>query len=136
VSKMLAPRDPVTRTPREKLQKDCGEKKCRKCGREKAVSEFPRNRRVSDGFSSWCRACHAEACRDCRARQREAARERQWKRQQEHNRRLMEQARKRSALGAHLPARLARRRPPASVARERLRACGRAAAPRWPEASE
>jgi hypothetical protein len=86
---------PLTHSPRKKLQKDRGgptlEKQCRKCGVAKAVSEFPRNPRVSDGFSSWCRACHAQACRESRARQREAARERQWKRQQEHNRRLMEQ---------------------------------------------
>jgi hypothetical protein len=96
VSKMLAPSDPVPSTPREKLQKPL-EKECRKCRTTKAVLGFPRNPRVSDGFSSWCKACHAEACRESRTRQREAARERQWKRRQENTRRLREQVWSRSA---------------------------------------
>jgi hypothetical protein len=100
-SKAATPAQPVLRSSRVKLQKDRRgltlEKRCRKCGVAKAVSEFPLNRRVSDGFSSWCKACHAEACRESRARQREAVREWQWERQQEHNRRLRKQARRRSA---------------------------------------
>jgi hypothetical protein len=98
ISKDAVHRQPLTRFSREILQKDSGgpsleNKDCRKCHRTKSVSEFPRNPRVSDGYSSWCKACHAAACRQTRARQREAARERHWKRQQENIRRLREQAR-------------------------------------------
>jgi hypothetical protein len=41
-------------------------KTCRKCGEEKPFNEFPRNTRVRDGLSSWCRACHREASRVAR----------------------------------------------------------------------
>ena len=36
---------------------------CRRCGQEKPGTEFRRNRRVSDGLSSWCSLCHNEATR-------------------------------------------------------------------------
>jgi hypothetical protein len=42
-------------------------KTCRHCGKSKAASEFPSNPRVSDGLSSWCRACHSEATERWRA---------------------------------------------------------------------
>jgi hypothetical protein len=45
--------------PREEV----GEKRCRKCGEEKSASAFPRNRRLIDGLSSWCRECHNAATR-------------------------------------------------------------------------
>lgn len=38
-------------------------KLCRKCGLVKAADEFPANRRLSDGLSSWCRECSNEARR-------------------------------------------------------------------------
>lgn len=38
-------------------------KVCRSCRLEKPAFLFPRNARVSDGLSSWCKACHAEAVR-------------------------------------------------------------------------
>ena len=90
---------PLTRFPREKLQKLSGEKKCRKCGKEKPVSQFPRNARTLDRLSSWCKRCHAKGVVKCRDRQRKRARERQWREQLENNRRLGEQdwVRRRSA---------------------------------------
>jgi hypothetical protein len=33
-------------------------KRCRKCGQQKALSDMKRDARYSDGFSSYCRACH------------------------------------------------------------------------------
>jgi hypothetical protein len=36
-------------------------KTCRKCGKDKKQSEFRLNRRMRDGLSSWCAACHREA---------------------------------------------------------------------------
>jgi hypothetical protein len=41
---------------------------CRHCGEEKDTSEFPHHREKGDGLSSWCRACHAEACAKWRAK--------------------------------------------------------------------
>ncbi len=38
-------------------------KVCRHCEVSKPVTEFPPNRRCSDGLSSWCRECHREAVR-------------------------------------------------------------------------
>jgi hypothetical protein len=32
------------------------------------MSEFPVHREKGDGLSSWCRACHAEACAKWRAK--------------------------------------------------------------------
>lgn len=37
------------------------EKRCRHCRQTKARSDFPASTIVSDGVSSWCRSCHAEA---------------------------------------------------------------------------
>ena len=37
-------------------------KTCRHCGEQKGKSDFPAHRDKSSGLSSWCRACHAEAC--------------------------------------------------------------------------
>ena len=45
-------------------------KQCAKCHRRLDVELFPRNRKLSDGLSSWCRECHAEATRAWRAKQR------------------------------------------------------------------
>ena len=36
-------------------------KTCRKCGKEKKQSEFRLNRRMREGLSSCCAACHREA---------------------------------------------------------------------------
>jgi hypothetical protein len=47
-------------------------KTCRKCGESKAPAEFPVNRRMGDGLSSWCRSCHVEATWRWRARKRMA----------------------------------------------------------------
>ena len=46
-------------------------KTCRKCGKEKKQSEFRLNRRMRDGLSSWCAACHREATRRWRADHRD-----------------------------------------------------------------
>jgi len=46
-------------------------KTCRKCGKEKKRSEFRLNRRMRDGLSSWCAACHREATRRWRADHRD-----------------------------------------------------------------
>jgi hypothetical protein len=43
-------------------------KTCRHCGEQKDTSEFPAHREKGDGLSSWCRACHAEACARWRAK--------------------------------------------------------------------
>jgi hypothetical protein len=42
-------------------------KTCRHCGEQKHKSEFPVHREKGGGLSSWCRACHAEACANWRA---------------------------------------------------------------------
>ena len=42
-------------------------KACRHCGEHKDKSEFPAHREKGSGLSSWCRACHAEACVKWRA---------------------------------------------------------------------
>jgi hypothetical protein len=42
-------------------------KTCRKCGKTKEVALFPKARKMRDGLSSWCRACHVEAVRPWRA---------------------------------------------------------------------
>jgi hypothetical protein len=42
-------------------------KYCRRCFIDKPLAEFPTNKRVSDGRSSWCRLCHNEAKREYRA---------------------------------------------------------------------
>jgi hypothetical protein len=42
-------------------------KTCCHCGEQNDAAEFPANRRKRDGLSSWCRACHAEACAKWRA---------------------------------------------------------------------
>jgi hypothetical protein len=44
------------------------DKLCRHCGETKPVADFPSNRHVSDGLSSWCRGCHYEATRQWKAR--------------------------------------------------------------------
>jgi nitrate/TMAO reductase-like tetraheme cytochrome c subunit len=38
------------------------------CGEQKDTGEFPVHRDKGDGFSSWCRDCHAEACAKWRAK--------------------------------------------------------------------
>jgi hypothetical protein len=42
-------------------------KTCRHCEEQKDEAEFPVHREKGDGLSSWCRACHAEACAKWRA---------------------------------------------------------------------
>jgi hypothetical protein len=39
-------------------------KECRKCGENKPVSEFPVNRKLKDGYDSWCKLCHRESHRE------------------------------------------------------------------------
>ena len=65
-------RPPETCARREEKREKAegGEKNCRRCGQTKRADLFPRNPRVSDGLSSWCRACHALACREHRERKR------------------------------------------------------------------
>jgi 4'-phosphopantetheinyl transferase EntD len=43
-------------------------KACRHCGEHKDKSEFPVHREKCNGLSSWCRACHADACARWRAK--------------------------------------------------------------------
>jgi ferric-dicitrate binding protein FerR (iron transport regulator) len=38
-------------------------KTCCHCRERKSLADFPRNRRMIDGLSSWCSVCHAEATR-------------------------------------------------------------------------
>jgi ferric-dicitrate binding protein FerR (iron transport regulator) len=38
-------------------------KTCRKCGESLIAAEFPSDQKMSDGLSSWCSSCHAEATR-------------------------------------------------------------------------
>ncbi len=40
------------------------EKRCTKCGEIKVVSEFYRNERMRDGFTSWCKVCTCQHKRD------------------------------------------------------------------------
>jgi len=35
-------------------------KVCNKCGKEKPISEFHKNRNSKDGLNSWCKKCHKE----------------------------------------------------------------------------
>ncbi len=62
------------------------DKRCRHCQETKLRAEFPPNRKVSDGLSSWCRSCHREGTARWKARKaaadpgwRSAARERETK---------------------------------------------------------
>jgi hypothetical protein len=48
-------------------------KRCGKCGRERHLTDFPRNARMKGGLSSWCRWCHREATRRWRTKRRKAA---------------------------------------------------------------
>ncbi len=43
------------------------EKTRRRCGHTKPAPDFKPDRQISDGLSSWCRDCHAEANRAWRA---------------------------------------------------------------------
>jgi hypothetical protein len=46
-------------------------KTCSRCGEIKPTSsEFPANKHMKDGLSSWCRFCHNEATRRSKARRR------------------------------------------------------------------
>jgi hypothetical protein len=38
-------------------------KTCRKCGETRNTAEFPSDKKMSDGLSSWCSSCHVEATR-------------------------------------------------------------------------
>jgi hypothetical protein len=48
------------------------EARCTHCGEIKPLSEFPRDKVISTGLSSWCRSCHREASRLWRAKKRAA----------------------------------------------------------------
>jgi hypothetical protein len=39
-------------------------KACRKCGEVKPVADFPENRKLRDGRSSWCRSCQSATTQD------------------------------------------------------------------------
>lgn len=56
-------------------------KRCTKCGEEKPLSEFEKEKRKKDGMSSWCLKCHNEQKRRYRAANREKMREKdhKWK---------------------------------------------------------
>lgn len=71
--------DPRHQVPprEEKREKQKGSaptsKTCRKCGETKTAADFPRNPRVSDGLSSWCKPCHRAATNAWRERKRAEA---------------------------------------------------------------
>lgn len=44
-------------------------KQCRKCGEEKDLSEFFKDRSRKDGLQSWCKACRAAHCKTPRGRE-------------------------------------------------------------------
>ena len=48
------------------------QKSCRHCRQTKPANEFPKNNKVRDGLSSWCRKCHNKAVREFNARKRAA----------------------------------------------------------------
>jgi hypothetical protein len=41
-------------------------KTCKKCGFEKNLSEFSKNKRKTDGFDPWCKTCASESCKKWR----------------------------------------------------------------------
>jgi len=41
-------------------------KKCAKCNNEKSLTEFYKNKMMSDGRSSWCKTCSSEYLRQYR----------------------------------------------------------------------
>jgi hypothetical protein len=45
-------------------------KRCTRCGETKPLDQMLRHKRTRDGFSSWCRACHAASNRRWRAEHR------------------------------------------------------------------
>ncbi len=47
-------------------------KHCTHCREWKPRADFPPNRRVSDGLSSWCRPCHRQAIADWKAKRKAA----------------------------------------------------------------
>ena len=51
---------------------------CRKCGQEKPLSEFPRDKSCALGYKHTCKQCHREQCRKYYAANPEKVRE--WKR--------------------------------------------------------
>ena len=46
-------------------------KQCPRCGEEKPLTEFTRNRTRPDGWQSWCKPCDAEYAREYREENRE-----------------------------------------------------------------
>jgi hypothetical protein len=98
---------PYAKHSRNKLTKSLDiAKTCRKCGKEKQRSAFPSNPRTRDRLSSWCRPCHALACRRWREKDRAAAIEEFHRRQEADNKRLREQwrAHQERIAGRRLPA--------------------------------
>jgi hypothetical protein len=55
-------------------------KQCSHCGQWRPLSDFPSDRKLSSGFSSWCRPCHRAATAAWRVRTNYAERDRQPKR--------------------------------------------------------
>lgn len=41
-------------------------KRCPRCGKEKILTDFYKNRREKDGLSCWCKGCHAEYAKEYR----------------------------------------------------------------------
>ncbi len=39
-------------------------KRCARCGQEKPVEEFHRNKRMADGYAQYCKTCQAQAARE------------------------------------------------------------------------
>jgi hypothetical protein len=74
--------------PREKVK---NMRECRKCGQAKEPGLFPWNPARTDGLSSWCKACHADAVRRTRAKKAARAAERAEVLRLEINQRLREQ---------------------------------------------
>lgn len=73
VLKKSAPKDTILRHFNHKdITMEMKTKTCTRCGQEKPLSEFGKNRGLKDGFSYWCRQCwrkyHAEYREKNRAR--------------------------------------------------------------------
>jgi hypothetical protein len=60
--------DPAPAFGEINVRQTLASKTCRHCGEQKSIGEFPINNRKRDGLSSWCRACHADACARWRAK--------------------------------------------------------------------
>ena len=43
---------------REAMLSEQGAKTCTFCSRSQSLTEFPKDKRTSDGRGSWCKGCH------------------------------------------------------------------------------